>query len=183
LINQKDPVEGIGDMVMSAKYQILKEEGRFLPNISLRSAVKFPTADDKDLLGSGEFDYGAGFLIDKGFFDDKFILYGGGNIVMIQKPSVLSNLSLDNEIFSGMVAIEWFFTDRFSVVTQAIGNSTPYPYSQTNPLDNDAYDFILGFNYRLKEKSNVSWNFSIAENIGSASSPDVSFHTGFDWRF
>ncbi len=183
LIRQTDSSEGIGDVVLNAKYQLLKDERWFLPNFSLRSAIKFPTADKDDMLGSGKIDYGAGFLIDKGFFNNRLILYGGGNFVMIQKPSVFSDLSLENEIVSGVVALEYFFTNRFSVVTQVIGNSTPYPYSGTNPLDNEAYDFVLGCSYTLKERSNVSWNFSIAENISAASSPDVSFHTGLDWRF
>lgn len=183
LINQTDSAEGIGDMVMSLKYQLLKEEGYFWPSISLRSAVKLPTADDKDMLGSGKIDYGAGFLMDKGFFNNRFILYCGGNIVMIEKPDVFSVLSMDHEIYSAMVALEYFLTDRFSVVMQAIGNSTPYPESQTNPLDNEAYDLILGCSYRLKEKSDISWHFAIAENYSAASSPDVSFHTGIDWNF
>lgn len=183
LIQQTDSREGIGDVVLNAKYQLLKDERWFLPNLSIRSAIKFPTADKDGMLGSGKVDYGAGILIDKGFFNNRLIMYGGGNVVMIEKPSVFSDLSLENEIVSGMVALEYFFTNRFSVVTQVIGNSTPYPYSGTNPLDNEAYDFILGCNYRLKERSNVSWNFAIAENISAASSPDVSIHTGFDWRF
>lgn len=183
LFNQQDPVEGIGDTVLSLKYQLLRDERWFLPNFSIRTAVKLPTGSKSDLLGSGKVDYGGGFLIDKGFFNNRLILYGGSNIVMIQKPSVLSDISLEPEIVSGMVALECFLTDRFSIIAQAIGNSTPYPYSGTNPLDNEAYDFILGCNYRLKEKSNILWHFSIAENISAASSPDVSFHTGLDWEF
>ena len=173
---------GIGDIVLNAKYHLLKEKSWFLPNVSLRSAIKFPTAEEKDLLGSGEFDYGAGILIDKGFFDRVFV-YIGANAMWIEGPSFLSQLSINKEYFSGLLALECFFTRRFSLVAQVTGNTTPYPYSDTNPLDNDAYELGIGFNYALKEKTDVGWNFGISENITAASSPDVTFHTGLNWKF
>jgi len=182
LIQKKHSSDGIGDMVLNAKYQLVREGGMLSPNLSLRSAVKFPTADKDDLLGSGEFDYGIGLLLDKGFFN-KLRLYLGASIAFIERPSFLSDLGIDEHLFSGMAAMEYFFRDRFSLVMQVSGNSTPYPKSSTNPLDNDAYEFCLGVNYTWKEKTNISWNFALVENINSASSPDFTFHTGLDWRF
>ncbi len=182
LIRQKTSTHGIGDIVLNAKYQLLKESKWLWPNISLRGALKFPTGEKDDLLGSGETDYGVGLLIDKGFFD-RFFIYAGGNVVFIEKPSFFSDLGIDGEIYSFVLAGEFFFTRRFSFVAQVTGNSTPYPYSDTNPLDNKAYEFGLGFNYTLKEKSDISWHFGISENISAASSPDVTLQTGLDWRF
>lgn len=182
LINQRQSTEGLGDIVLTAKYQLLKDKGWFWPNLSARSAIKFPTAEKDDLLGSGEFDYGFGLLMDKGFFNRAF-LYIGANIIMIEKPSFFSVLGLKDEIFSGLLALEYFFTQRFSLVTQVTANSTPYPFSDTNPLDNEGYEWGLGLNYRLKEKKDISWHFAITENISAASSPDASVHTGINWKF
>jgi len=184
LIQQKTSTQGLGDIVLTAKYQLLKEsEWHWLfPNISVRSAIKFPTADEVDLIGSGEFDYGFGILIDKGFFD-RFFVYMGASVMRIEKPDIFSVLGIDQEFYSYMLALEYFFTERLSVVTQVTGNNTPYSYSQTNPLDNDAHDWTLGCNYRWKEKTNVAWNFAIVENISAASSPDVSFNTSLNWGF
>ncbi|MBU1852781.1 MAG: DUF3187 family protein [Candidatus Omnitrophica bacterium] len=180
-IRQTESTEGLGDIVLNAKYQLLKE-GRFWPNISMRSAIKFPTAEKDDFLGSGEVDYGVGLLIDKGFFGRLFI-YTGGNIAFIEKPSFFSEIGIDKEILSFLLALEFFVTERFSLVTQVTGNTTPYPYSNTNPLDNKAYDMGVGFNYTWKEKSNISWRFAVFENISAASSPDVSLKTGLSWKF
>lgn len=184
LIHEKASKQGLGEVVFNAKYQLVEDSGRCWswPNISVRSAVKFPTANKSDLTGSGEFDYGFGLLADKGFCD-KFFIYLGGNAVMIQKPSVLDILGIKEEIYSYMLALEYFFTGNFSVVTQVTGNTTPYPESNTNPLDNKAHDWALGFNYIWKEKTNVSWNFAVVENISAASSPDVSFHTALNCKF
>ncbi|MFH1479236.1 MAG: DUF3187 family protein [Candidatus Omnitrophota bacterium] len=182
LINKKGSIEGIGDMSFNVKYQLLKDSGYFVPNLALRSALKFPTADKNDLLGSGEFDYGFGLLIDKMFFE-RFFLYLGGNIVLIEKPSFLDALDIDSKMYSLLAGLEYFFTDRFSVVLQASGNTTVYPYSDTNPLDNDAFDIGLGFNYAFKGKENMSWHFAITENYSAASTPDVAFHAGISYEF
>lgn len=182
LIKKEHSTEGLGDIIFAAKYQLLKDESWLLPNLSLRTAIKFPTANKDDLLGSGEFDYGAGLLLDKGFFD-RLYFYLGANVIFIEKPSFLDELGIDKEYFSGMVAIEYLFTDRFSVVTQVSGNSTPYPSSYTNVLDNDAYEFGLGINYTWKEKRDVSCYFGFVENIKAASSPDVSVEAGLRRRF
>ena len=182
VISMKKSVEGIGDMILNAKYQLLQERGWFLPNFSIRSSVKFPTAEEDDMLGSGEFDYGLGILMDKSFFGRVF-LYGGANIVAIEKPKVFDELGIGEHIYSYVLALEYCFTKRFSVVTQASGNTTPYPYSDTNPLDNDSHDFGIAFNYTCKEKSDISCHFGITENISAASSPDVSLQTGLTWKF
>ena len=182
LIELKHSTEGLGDIVLGAKYQLLKDDGGFMPNLSLRSAVKFPTADKDDLLGSGEFDYGLGILLDKGFFD-RLYLYMGANMIFIEKPGFLSEMDIDGEYFSGMLATEYFFTERFSAVAQISGNSTPYTYTGTNVMDNDAYELGLGVNYTWKEKENVSFYFAVVENLESGSSPDVSFETGLNWGF
>ncbi len=182
LIYQKHSVEGLGDIVLNSKYHLLKERSWFLPNISLRAAVKFPTAEKNDLLGSGEIDYGIGLLLDKCFFGRAFV-YAGANAVMIEKPSFFSALGLEEQIFSGMLAIEYLFTKRFSLVTQVTGNTTPYPFTDTNPLDNEAYELGIGLNYAFKKDTDLLYHFGITENISAASSPDVSLHTGLKWRF
>jgi len=182
LIKKTHSTQGLGDISLTAKWQLSEERGFFWPNISIRSAIKFPTAEKEDLIGSGELDYGLGLLLDKGFFD-RFFIYAGCNIVKIERPSFFSELGLEEYIYSGMLAGEYFFTKRFSFVTQVTGNSTPYPESQTNVLENQAYELGIGVNYRCKEKSDTLWHFAFTENIKSASTPDVSFHTGLDWKF
>lgn len=183
LISEKHSSEGLGDIALKTKYQLLKEdEYSYMPNISLRSAVKFPTGRKKDLIGSGEFDYGLGVIADKSFFK-RLRVYCGFNAVFIKKPSFFSVLDMKKKIFSEMLGAEYFFTDRFSMVAQIMVNSTPYPSSDTNALDESGFDVGLGLNYRFKEKENVSWRFAFTENMNSASSPDVSFNTGLNLGF
>jgi len=183
LIKRTNASDGLGDVVLKAKYQILEEDGyRFWPNMSLRAAVKLPTGEKRSLLGSGELDYGVGLLLDKAF-SEKITGYAGCNFVIIEKPDFFSVLNLKQNMFSGIIGAEYLLTQRFSLVTQVTGNTTPYPSSGTNALDEDAFDVGIGFNYFWKEKQNVSWHFAFTENINSAASPDVSLNMGWKIGF
>lgn len=176
LIQKNDSTSGLGDASFNAKYQVIQENA-FLPNLSLRSAIKLPTGDKDSLLGSGKLDYGLGILVDKSFFSKLFI-YSGFNVVFIKKPAFFNAIGLDREIFSAAGALEYFLTKRMSFVAQFMGNSTPYPDSGTNALDNYAYDISLGINYTWREKQNISWHIAVTENANGPSSPDASIKTG-----
>ena len=183
LIKRTNASDGLGDIVLKAKYQILEEgENGFWPNASFRAAVKLPTGEKRSLLGSGEIDYGFGVLLDKTLFK-KTIVYTGFNFLVIGKPSFFSDLNLKRNMISGLLGVEYLLTERISMVAQATGNSTPYPSSGTNALDEPAIDLGLGINYRFKGKENASWHLAFTENVNSASSPDVTLDTGFNIGF
>ncbi len=183
LIKRTNASEGLGDVVLKAKYQLIEEDRHSLwPNLSLRLAIKLPTGEKRTLLGSGELDYGFGVLLDKKV-SDKIITYAGCNFVIIEKPSFFSVLNLRKDIVSGLIGAEYLLSQRLSLVAQVTGNTTPYPSSGTNALDESAMDVGVGLNYIWKEKKNVSWHFAFTENIHSASSPDVSFNTGWKVGF
>lgn len=57
---------GIGDLVMKGTFYIHTEKrGEFLPGFNMTAKVKFPTAEEADNLGTGEFDYGPGIELYK----------------------------------------------------------------------------------------------------------------------
>jgi hypothetical protein len=183
LIKRNNASDGVGDIVLKAKYQILEEsEYSFWPDISFRAAVKLPTGDKRSLLGSGKFDYGFGLLLDK-TFSKKITVYTGCNFVIIEKPDFFSVLNLKRNMVSEIAGLEYLLTQKFSLVAQVTGNSTPYPSSGTNALDESALDIGFGINYIWKEKQNISWHFAFTENMNSAASPDVSFNTGWKIGF
>ena len=178
LINTTVPTEGLGDTVLTAKYNVVEEEGS-LPNFSLRGALKFPTADSDKLLGSGEYDFGLGLLMDKKW-GERFSTYFNFDYILIQEPSFLSLLDMDHFLLSTAGGIEVSFTRKCSMIFQVQFHTTPYPNSNTNALDERALDGILGLRYRIKK--NFLWHAEVVENE-SAASPDVSFRTGIDLDF
>jgi len=178
LIYTQSPVNGLGDIALSAKY-MLKDETEYLPRISLRGAVKFPTASEDKYLGTGKYDYGAGLLFDKSF--ERFFTYFNISGVLIEKPDFLDEMDIKNFIVSGMLAFEYCFTERFSAVLQGTWHSTPYPTTGTDPLDNNAAEVGLGLNYQLTMNSN--WHVAVVENCYADSTPDVTFQLGGKIKF
>ena len=173
LINSQTPTDGLGDIAVSAKYMVRAETENF-PRISVRGAVKFPTASEDKYLGSGKFDYGLGILFDKSF--GRFFTYLNFNTVFIDKPDFLGDINVKNYILSGMLAFEYCFTERFSGILQGTLHSTPYPKSGTTPLDNNAGEIALGLNYQFTMNSN--WHIAVVENTYADSTPDVTFQLG-----
>lgn len=179
LINTQDPPSGLGDVAFSAKYMLLDETAS-LPRISVRGAVKFPTASKSKYLGSGKFDAGAGVLMDKQLLD-RLIGYLNLNTVFINKPGFLDEMDIKGYILTGMAALEYCFTERFSAVLQGTLHSTPYPKTGTDPLDNNAGEAALGLNYQLTVNSN--WHIAVVENLFADSTPDVTFQAGGRIKF
>jgi len=182
VIQEKEAMEGLGDIVLGVKYHAFKEKGKLYPNVSFRAALKLPTGDKDNFIGSGEVDYGFGVLFDKCFFDRLFA-YSALSAVIIKEPSFLDRLpDMDNAIYSGMFGLEYFFGEKFSVITQVSGHTSPYPEeSDTNVLENPGTQFALGAKYYLDKKNDILLHFSVIENIHSAASPDVTFQTGLKW--
>jgi hypothetical protein len=178
LIQRSEPADGLGDMALAAKYMLMDEMG-VLPRISARGALKFPTASESKYLGSGKYDAGAGVLLDKSL--GRLFTFLNFNGVLISKPDCLKEMDLKNFILSGSIAAEYFFTERFSVIAQGTWNSTPYPTTGTDPLDNQAAEVGLGLNYKFTANSN--WHIAVMENVFADSTPDVTFQLGGNIKF
>jgi len=178
LINTQEPPDGIGDIALSTKYMIIDEMAAS-PRVSVRGALKFPTASKSEYLGSGKFDYGAGLLLDKSF--NRLFTYFNLNAVFINKPDFLKEMGIKNYIISGMLGLEYCFTERFSTILQGTLHSTPYPPTGTDPLENPGGEAALGLNYQFTANSN--WHIAVVENVYADSTPDVTFQLGGKVKF
>ena len=102
--NGSDP-DGIGEMVLQAKYKALNENGN-MPAVSLRGAIKLPTSSN-EILGSDKIDYGFGILLDKKLLN-RLYLYLNFNIAFIERPDILDKLNVDDYMLSGLFGLEFF---------------------------------------------------------------------------
>lgn len=75
---------GIGDIIFKARYYLL-DEGAWLPNVSLFSRTKFPTADSERGLGTGEFDQGFGVETSK-MLTDRWVGFADLGYTFIGDP-------------------------------------------------------------------------------------------------
>jgi hypothetical protein len=91
MANRSEPVQGVGDLVCTAGYLVVKE-GDLLPQVRAIGAVKFPTADDS--LGTGAFDESLGLALAKSL--DDWYLYLGGNYTFQGSTSLFTARNFAN---------------------------------------------------------------------------------------
>lgn len=171
IIESSSAPRGLGDISTYLKYKCF-DETKWLPTISLRGAVKFPTASD-NLIGSKKFDFGIGFLLDKKI-TDRFFMYFNFNWLLLEKPKIMAGLDVFNkQMYHGMIGLEYFLTNRTSVIFQATANTSVYDKG-VPCTDNDPVVLTLGFNHNFNEK--ISWQIAMDENTNSAA-PDFGLFT------
>jgi len=176
LIRSEKPHSAFGDSILSLKYKLLDEYyDEPWPTFSVKAALKIPTGSKSDLTGNEEWEAGISLLADKSF-TDRWFCYVNLNTAFIQKPSFFADWNMDSYILSGTVATEFFFTKELCSVLQLTANTTPYPESGTDPLDNNAYDVAWGFNYKFKD--NIEGRIYATENLETDSSPDFGLGGG-----
>ena len=165
------PTSGLGDILLHGKYRFLTE-GPKIPSASLRVGLKFPTGDEERGMGSGEFDLGYGLALEKHW--GKLGFYLNLNHLLLGDPDGDFDMDIHNA-FSGSIAVEYWFWDRFSLIAQVNGHTSPYGTSN-EALDDDALQILFGIKYRFLK--NLTWQVSFTEDIGGITVPDFTIHTG-----
>ena len=165
--------DGLGEITLQAKYKIA-DEGKYMPHASLRAAIKLPTATNNasNMLGSKKIDYGFGVLADKRLFD-RLLMYLNFNAIFIGKPEALEGLKVEDYMLTGLLGFEFFFTNRTSLIFQALGNTTVYEKG-VPCMERDGVVISVGFNHNFNDK--ISWHIAMDENTNTAA-PDFGLFT------
>ncbi|MEQ1795445.1 MAG: DUF3187 family protein [Nitrospira sp.] len=178
VINAREGVVGLGDASIMGKYQVLTETNT-LPALSIRAALKLPTGDEPHLLGSGSPDYGFGLALEKHVAKD-WILYANLNGVI--PTGRIAGFGLQ-PVLSGIFAVEYLWSENFSLVGHFDYYSSPLYGTGTHVFDKGVTEGVLGFSYRLRPQ--VLWQVYAVENldfiVGSAA--DFTLSTVVTFQF
>ena len=120
---------GLGDSTLQAKYQLLNETSS-MPALSLRTAVKLPTGNEREFFGSGSPDFGIGIAAEKRL-GGRWILYG--NLSTVLPTGRIAGLPLYPTI-SGMAATEYLWSDNLSLTLQFDYYTTPFRHAVSRCL-------------------------------------------------
>ena len=177
-IQGHDNTTGIGDVVLQAKAHLLPEQ-EWLPALSLRAAVKFPSGDTDRAFGSGKVDGSLGFILQKSLW--RFTLYVNGDVTFPGQAFNDVGVSL-HPFFLGVFAIEFRLSRPISLVLQLRGDTRPF--HDTIPiLDKRILETDLGVNWALS-RSLVLQAGLVEDQFNSACcSADVSFFLNLTGRF
>lgn len=169
---------GLGDITLSGKYLMVRQSAR-LPAIAFRLALKMPSGDDRRFFGSGHADVGVGLAVEKSL-TNRLILYT--NLNGIFPTGRIAGLPL-SPAMSSILALEYLWTPRLSLVVQFDYFSSPYNNTGTRILDRGVTEVSAGFNYRLR--SNLLWQVYGVENVDfiTGSAADFTLSTLVTYRF
>jgi hypothetical protein len=169
---------GIGDVVLQAKGQILHEQ-EWLPAVSLRAAVKFPSGDSARAFGSGEFDGSIGVLLQKSLW--RFTFYVNADVTFPGQAFDDVDVTL-HPFFLGLFVIEFRVSRPVSLVLQLRGDTRPF--HDTIPiLDRRILETHLGVNWAISRQLVLQAGFAEDQFNSACCSADVSFFLNLSGRF
>jgi hypothetical protein len=150
-----------------------------LPALSVRTALKLPTGDEGQFFGSGSPDVGFGLAAEKGF-GGRWVVYGNLNGVV--PTGRIAGMPLQPTI-SGIVAVEYLWSENLSITTQFDYYSTPFHGVGTRVLDKGVTESAVGFSYRLTQY--LLWQGYGIENLDfiTGSAADFTLSTLLTYRF
>jgi hypothetical protein len=165
-------------LFQGGKYQLLKETST-LPALSFRVGVKAPTGDTDQVFGSGHPDAGIGLALDKTFATG-WIVYANLNGVF--PTGQIAGLDLQ-PVISGLVAVEYLWTENFSITAQFDYYSPPFHGTGTRVLDKGVTESVIGASYRILP--GLLWQVYGIENLDfiTGSAADFTLSTVFTYRF
>jgi uncharacterized protein DUF3187 len=177
-IQGQDNALGIGDIVLQAKGQVLQEQA-WLPAVSLRAAVKFPSGDSDRAFGSGEFDGSLGVLLQKSLW--RLTFYVNADVTFPGQAFDDVDVSL-HPFFLGLFAIEFRLSYPVSLVLQLRGDTRPF-HDTISILDKRIIETHLGVNWAISRHLVLQAGFAEDQFDSACCSADVSFFLNLTGRF
>ncbi len=169
---------GLGDLSFYGKYQLLKETST-VPALSIRVAAKAPTGDTGEVFGSGHPDAGVGIAVEKSLASS-WIVYA--NLNGIFPTGTIAGLGLQ-PVVNGLVAVEYVWTENFSLTTQFDYYSPPFHGTGTRVLDKGVTEVVVGASYLVSP--GWLWQLYAVENVDfiTGSAADFTLSTLLTYRF
>jgi hypothetical protein len=169
---------GLGDSMVQAKYELLNETS-VMPALSLRTAIKVPTGDQREFFGSGSPDFGLGLALEKGL-GSRWILHGNVNGVF--PTGRIAGLPLHPTVM-GIAAAEYLWSDDLSLTLQFDYYTSPFRHTGLEVFDKGVTEVVAGFGYRVAER--WLWQVYAIENVDfiTGGAADFTLSTLFTYRF
>lgn len=166
-----------GDLVMSVKHQLALPRG--WPRLALRGAIKAPTGNPDQVLGSGKPDFGIGCAADYSPWS-RLMLYANLNLIYPVGPITDGDLTL-NPIFTQSFAAHLAISQRWSAMLHQATYTSPYHGTGASLLDGTVVELGLGIAFAWSERFNVQL-LGIQNMSGVEQSADFTLMLAAQWR-
>ncbi|MBX3026047.1 DUF3187 family protein [bacterium] len=166
-----------GDLVMSVKHQF--HLPRQWPRLAVRGAIKAPTGNPDQALGSGKPDFGIGGAADYSPWS-RLMFYANLNLVYPVGPITAGDLTL-NPIFTESFAAHLALSQRWSVMLHQATYTSPYHGTGASLLDGTVVELGFGIGFAWSERFNAQL-LGIQNMSGVEQSADFTLMLAMQWR-
>jgi hypothetical protein len=176
-VNISRAADGVGDININMAYQLASTETR---QWALRTSVKLPSGEAKQLLGSESTDISLGIHVsDQDLLQNYNIsLHGSAGVLWMDSGEVLDQ-QREDWVFYGSTTLGWLMTSALSLKLQLDAHTAFYD-SRLTELGSDSVQLLMGGSIRLSEK--WALDLAVSEDIAVNTAPDVVFHLGLKMR-
>ena len=163
---------------LQAKYQLLNETSS-MPALSLRTAVKLPTGNEREFFGSGSPDFGIGIAAEKRL-GGRWILYG--NLSTVLPTGRIAGLPCIPRS-PGWRPLSIYGRTTCHLTLQFDYYTTPFRHVGLEVFDKGATEVVAGFNYRIAEQ--WVWQMYAVENVDfiTGGAADFTVAVLFTYRY
>ncbi len=168
-LGERDHESGIGDLTVGTKWQFLPE-GIWLPRQALAGAVKIPTADDDNGMGSGKTDYDLTWIASKSLGENASVHVNAG-YTWVGEPSGEEV----GDVFHYGVALDVQLTETVQWVGEVFAEKELQDGTQTVVLYNS------GFRWSATES--LTLDAAAGSRLRGDEAPDFIATLGLTWSF
>lgn len=167
----------MGDIIFSGKVQLLAES-KWVPALSMKSAIKLPTGNSENATGSGTPDFAFSSYLEKSY--KRLHSYTHLGVIFMGGIKELNPLLQKIQISFGQ-GIEINITEYISFVSQLKGNTSIIKGFKTSDLTLPVLDFSNGFAGNIpinNSTTTIHYEFAFVEDI-LFGGPSVDFSVFF----
>jgi hypothetical protein len=167
---------GIGDLKLSAKKVLMKMDDQ--PFLSLKGAIELPTGNPDTGYGNGSLDLGLFVQMDKKITET---LQATANLgwVIPGPLKAQESIVLENYWYGGF-GMEWKPWKRLSLLGQISAQTSPFPKTGLDFIDNPALVLSFGGRYYLDRNC---FELSLTEDLNTSGAPDFTVNFSFKRTF
>jgi len=173
---------GIGDLRLTAGFQLYRDETENPRVLALRASLKFPTGDSNELHGSGSTDLALWLTGSQAWRTTSGLweIFGGGGVLGMTKGNVLPDQQQNATAF-GSLGAGWHPLAWLTLKVQFDGHTAFYKDSDLVELSSGSVQIVMGGTLYFSERTAL--DIGVSEDLVVKTAPDVVCHFALRHQF
>jgi hypothetical protein len=173
---------GLGDMSLTAGFQIYHDGKEYPRAVALRTSLKLPTGDSAQLHGSGSTDLAVWFTAsdDYKLTAGHWTLFGAAGVMGMTDGKVMKEQQR-NLVGFGTAGAGWSPLSWIAFKVQINAHTPFYRDSELREIDANSAQLLMGGTLSLSKQTTL--DIGVSEDLIVNTAPDVSFHIDLRTRF